>query len=69
MAIIFKLEKSTFSLSTFTKVCFFSFNSKIGQTTVLNFSNRAFYLSGAVVVFSFSFLIISAKSLKNHNKL
>jgi hypothetical protein len=41
-------KKSTFPPSTFTKVRFSSLNSKTGQITSLNFSNRAFYLPGAV---------------------
>jgi hypothetical protein len=41
-------KKSTFPPPTFTKVCFSSLNSKTGQITSLNFSNRAFYLPGAV---------------------
>jgi hypothetical protein len=78
----FVSEKVTFPPSLFTKVRFSSLNSKTGQTTSLNFSNRTFYLTGAVlkavllqwrryatvqVVLSF-FLFISVKSLKNHNK-
>jgi hypothetical protein len=63
-------KKSTFPSLTFTKVCFFSLNSKIRQTISLNFSNRAFYLPEAVLkaVLSFYFLFISAKSLKSHSK-
>jgi hypothetical protein len=41
-------KKSTFPPLTFTKVRFSSLISKIGQITSLNFSNRAFYLPGAV---------------------
>jgi hypothetical protein len=41
-------KKSTFPPPTFTKVRFSSLNSKTGQITSLNFSNRAFYLPGAV---------------------
>jgi hypothetical protein len=42
-------KKSTFSPPTFTKVYFFSLNSKTEQTTSLNFSNRAFYLPETVL--------------------
>jgi hypothetical protein len=42
-------KKSTFPPPTFPKVRFSSLNFKIGQTTSLNFSNRAFYLPGAVL--------------------
>jgi hypothetical protein len=44
-----KKEKSTFSPPTFAKVRFSSINFKTGQTTSLSFSNRAFYLPGAVL--------------------
>jgi hypothetical protein len=43
-----KRKKSTFPPPTFTKVRFSFLNSKTGQITSLNFSNRAFYLPGAV---------------------
>jgi hypothetical protein len=42
-------KKSTFPPPIFTKVRFSSLNFKTGQTTSLNFSNRAFYLPGAVL--------------------
>jgi hypothetical protein len=63
-------KKSTFPLPTFTKIRFSSVNSKTRQTTSLNFSNRAFYLPGVVLkaVLPFSFLFISAESLKNYSK-
>jgi hypothetical protein len=48
-AIIFLWKKSTFPPQTFTKVYFSSINSKTGQITSLNFSNRAFYLLGTVL--------------------
>jgi hypothetical protein len=76
----FSLLEKVFSSSTFTKVSFSFFNSKTDQTTFSNFSNHAFYLPRAVskvvllqrmlvtVVLSFSFLIISVESLKNHSK-
>jgi hypothetical protein len=41
-------KKSIFPPPTFTKVRFSSLNSKTEQITSLNFSNRAFYLPGAV---------------------
>jgi hypothetical protein len=47
--VIFVWKKSTFPPPTFAKVHFSSLNSKTGQTTSLNFSNRAFYLPGAVL--------------------
>jgi hypothetical protein len=43
-----KGKKVYFSSPTFTKFRFSSLNSKTGQITSLNFSNRAFYLPGAV---------------------
>jgi hypothetical protein len=41
-------KKSNFPPPTFMKVRFSSLNFKTGQITSLNFSNRAFYLPGAV---------------------
>jgi hypothetical protein len=44
-----EVEKVHFSPPTLTKVHFSSINFKIGQTTSLNFSNRAFYLPRVVL--------------------
>jgi hypothetical protein len=44
-----KRKKTTFPPPIFTKIHFSSLNSKIGKTTSLSFSNRAFYLTRAVL--------------------
>ena len=78
------LAKVYFSLSTFTKIRFYSLNSKTEQTTSLSFSNFAFYLLTAIskavllqrmvifatvtVVLSFSVFNYSVEFLKNRSK-
>jgi hypothetical protein len=42
LGVFLNWKKSNFSSSIFMKVRFSSLNSKTGQTTSLNFSNRAF---------------------------
>jgi hypothetical protein len=49
MALALEWKKSTFPPPTFAKVRIFFLNSRTGQTISLNFSNRAFYLPGAVL--------------------
>jgi hypothetical protein len=68
LCILHVWKKFVFSLLTFVKVRFSFLNFKTEQIISLDFSNRAFYLSGVVLkaVWSFSFVFILAESLKNY---